>query len=349
MLLFSRPRFGCGTEGHRYPARPMSATDFAPSRHARHWFTALLPLCFSLLLVGSLHAQSGVIAVDLYNKKIHVEAGGDIKRPVGGLTMIATALVALDWSEATQTNLSAIASVPPAAIQIAGINTLGFQVGDQLTLRDLIFASMMASDNVAATTLAGFVGQDILRRRGRSGDPIAAFVDEMNKLAAREGMRRTKFTNPHGLENSRSLPYSTAADMARLTVYALTRAPFRFYTNQKSRDIRIVRNGQPLNVSLHNTNSLLGRGTIDGVKTGNTARSGGCIVLTEEHPGSVMKQADGTSAVFRHRMVVVILGSNDPFSEGGAILQQAWHVYDSWLHAGRPVTDRKQMLPEFGS
>jgi hypothetical protein len=61
-----------------------------------------------------------------------------------------------------------------------------------------------------------------------------------------------------------------------------------------------------------------------------------------------MKQADGTSAVFRHRMVVVILGSGDPFTEGSAILQQGWHVYETWLQAGRPITDPKQMLPEFG-
>jgi serine-type D-Ala-D-Ala carboxypeptidase (penicillin-binding protein 5/6) len=288
-----------------------------------------------------------VIAVDLYNKKIHVEAGADVKRPVGGLTMIATALVALDWVDATHSNLSAVASVPVAALQIAGQNVLGLQPGDQITLRDLIFASMMASDNVSATTLAGYVGQDILARRRKSGDPIAAFVDEMNKLAAREGMKRTKFTNPHGLENSKSLPYSSAADMAKLTMYALSRAPFRFYTNQKTRDIRVMRGGQAVTIPLRNTNALLGKGTIDGVKTGNTARSGGCIVLSEEHPGTVMKQQDGTSSVFRHRMVVVILGSGDPFAEGSTILEQGWHVYENWLQSGRPVTDQKQLLPTF--
>lgn len=326
----------------------MSAPVSVLIRSANRFF-AFLALFIGSLLAVPLHAQSGVIAVDLYNKKIHVEAGADIKRPVGGLTMIATALVALDWSEATHTNLSVLAAVPPAALQIAGTNTLGLQPGDQATLRDLLFAAMMASDNVAATTVAGFVGQDILSRRGKGGDPVAAFVDEMNKLASREGMKRTKFTNPHGLENSKSLPYSTAADVAKLTMYALSRAPFRFYTNQKDRDIKIIRAGQGLTIPLRNTNALLGKGTIDGVKTGNTPRSGGCIVLSEEHPGTVMKQADGTSAVFRHRMVVVILGSGDPFTEGSAILQQAWHAYETWLQAGRPITDRNQMLPDFGN
>jgi D-alanyl-D-alanine carboxypeptidase len=263
---------------------------------------------------------------------------------VGGLTKVATALVVLDWSEATRVSLNSLATITPGVLQIAGLNSIGFQQGDQVTLRDLIYASMMTSDNVASTALAAFAGQDILSRRGKSGDPVAAFVTEMNKLAAREGMSNTKFTNPHGLENSRTMPYSTAADMARLSLYAVSRAPFRFYTNQKSRVITILRSGQPYTVTLNNTNALLGVGTIDGMKTGNTPRSGGCVIITEERPGTPMKQADGREAVFRHRMVVVILGSSDPFTEARGLLQQSWNIYDQWLQAGRPVTNASELI-----
>ncbi len=320
--------------------RPHTALS-APSRP---WLAMLLFLALACSTSGSLFAQSSVIAVDLYNKKIHVQAGQDIKRPVGGVTMIATALVALDWSEATKNSLSTLVSIPPQAFPIAGDNPLNLYPGDQITLRDLLFATMMASDNVSATALAGFVGSDILMRRGKTGDPIEEFVSQMNKLAAREGAKNTKFTNPHGLENSRSVPYSTAADMARITLYALSRAPFRFYTNQRTRDIRVIRGGQGINIPLHNTNQLLGVGTIDGVKTGNTPRSGGCLVISEEHSGTVMKQADGKDAVFRHRMVVVVLGSPDPFSEGKSLLNQGWNTYDQWIRGGRPVTDASQLL-----
>jgi len=296
---------------------------------------------------GSISAQSSIVVVDVYNKKIHVEYGGNVKRPVGGLAKIASTLVVLDWADVTKVPINTLATISPAALQIAGSNSLGLQPGDQVTLRDLLYASMMSSDNVAATALAAFVGQDILARRGKSGDPITAFVVEMNKLAAREGMKTTKFTNPHGLENSRTMPYSSAADMARLSMYAISRAPFRFYTNQKSRSIGVIRGGQRQAVPLQNTNSLLGVGTIDGIKTGNTPRSGGCVVITEERPGTPMQQADGKSVVFRHRMVTVLLGSADPFTEARSLLQQGWNVYDQWLKAGRPVTDAKQLLPTF--
>jgi D-alanyl-D-alanine carboxypeptidase (penicillin-binding protein 5/6) len=307
---------------------------------------AALVLWVLATVSGTLHAQS-LIAVDVYNKKIHMERGAAVKRPVGGLAKVATALVVLDWADVTKVPLNTLATVSPSALQIAGMNTMGLQPGDQVTLRDLLYATMMTSDNVAATTLAAFVGQDILGRRGLRGDPVTAFVAEMNKLAAREGMTNTRFTNPHGLENSRTMPLSTAADMAKLAMYAVSRAPFRFYTTQKTRGITIVRMGRPQPLTLQNTNALLGVGTIDGMKTGNTPQSGGCIIATEERQGTLMKNAEGQQVLYRHRMVVVVLGSADPFGDGRALMQQGWNAYDNWLRQGRPVTHRQELLASF--
>lgn len=310
-----------------------------------------LALCSVLALglssIGALSAQTSVIAVDVYNKRIHVEQGGNVKRPVGGLAKIATALVALDWSDVTKVPLNTLATVSQADLQFAGTNSLNLAPGDQVTLRDLIYAAMMSSDDVAATTLAAFVGRDINSRRRRGGDPVAAFVTEMNKLAAREGMKNTRFANPHGTETGRSGAVSTAGDMARLSMYAISRAPFRFYTNQRSRDITVIRGGAPLRVPLQNTNALLGVGTIDGIKTGNTPASGGCVIVTEERPGTVMKDQTGADVVFRHRMVAIVLGSSDPFSEGQGLLQQGWNTYDQWIQSGRQVTSAKELLATF--
>jgi D-alanyl-D-alanine carboxypeptidase (penicillin-binding protein 5/6) len=313
------------------------------------WMALVLSalLILAILSLGALHAETSVIAVDVYNKKIHVEQGGNVKRPVGGLAKIATALVTLDWADVTKVPLNALATVSEADLHIAGSNSLGFMPGDQVTLRDLIYAAMMSSDNVAATTLASFVGRDINSRRGRGSDPVATFVGEMNKLAVREGMKNTRFSNPHGTEIGRTAAISTAGDLAKLSMYAISRASFRFYTNQRSRDITVLRGGAPTRVQLQNTNSLLGVGTIDGIKTGNTPASGGCVIITEERPGTVMKDQAGASVVFRHRMVAIVLGSPDPFGEAQGLLQQGWSVYDQWLQTGRPVTNAKQLLSSF--
>lgn len=300
----------------------------------------LLVLC---LLGGSLAAQS-IIVVDTFNKKIHV--GGNIsqKRAVGGIAKIATALVAIDWSEASKVSLNVLATVPPYAPQIAGETVHDFRPGDKITIRDLIYATMMNSDNIAAITLGHFVGNDLLSRKQIGGDPLQEFVKQMNALATREGCRNTNFVTPHGYENSRPSPYSSAADIARIAVYASTRAPFHFYANQRSRSITIYRGGAPVKVNISNNNRLLGTSRIDGMKVSSTPASGGCAVITADKPSTLIPQPDGSNVVFRHRLIAVVLGSSDPLGTAQGALNQGWGAYNQWLNAGRPITNQSQLL-----
>lgn len=307
---------------------------------------------FALLLMlaalpQNVRAQSSVMVVDQSNRKVHIAANANQKRAVGGLAKIATAMVVLDWSEASKVSLNVLATVPDYAERISGGGPQNLAAGDSLTLRDLLYATMMGSDNVAAITLGHFVGADILQRQGVAGDPLEAFVKQMNALAGREGCKNTHFMNPHGYENTRPQPHSTAADIARLALYAASRAPFHFFANQTSRQITIYRGGSKVPLNLRNTNSLLGESRIDGMKTANTPFSGGCVAITAAKDATVVKQADGASMIYRHRMVVIVLGSADPFSEARGLLQQGWQVYDGWLAAGRPVTVREQLLQYF--
>lgn len=72
--------------------------------------------CAAVFVCGAVHAQS-YFAVDLYNRKVHVANGANVKRPVGGLAKIAAALVVLDWSDVTKVNLNVLATVSPTALQ----------------------------------------------------------------------------------------------------------------------------------------------------------------------------------------------------------------------------------------
>ena len=306
-----------------------------------------LSAVFILASTSSVFAQSSVIVVDSFNRKVHVAGNANSRSAVGGLAKIAAGMVALDWSQASKLGVNILAPVPAYAASMAGANTLGLQAGDKLTLRDLIYATMMGSDDIAAITLADFVGRDHLYRLGRQGDPQVEFVRQMNQLALREGTTSTRFVNPHGYENTRSMAYSTAADIARLTLYAVSRPAMRFYTNQRSRNITIYRSGGQVSVPVTNTNLLLGVSNIDGVKAASTPRSGGCVALSAERPSSVLQQADGSSLVYRHRLVVVVIGSSNPFGEAQALIAQGWNAYDRWVAAGRPITDKKQLLNHY--
>lgn len=292
-------------------------------------------------------AQSAVMVVDSYNRKVHVAGNANQRRPVGGLAKIAAAMVTLDWADASKVGVNVLATVPDYAPTMAGPSPLGLQPGDRLTLRDLIYAAMMTSDYTSAIALGDFVGRDHLYRLGKGGHPMEEFVRQMNSLAQREGAKNTRFASPHGLEVGRSSGFSSAADIARLSLYAISRPAMRFYTNQRSRNITVYRGSGTLSVVLTNTNQMLGVDRIDGVKASSTPRSGGCVVVSAERPSSVTPQADGSSTIFRHRMVVVVIGSANPFAEAQALLNQGWGAYDRWLAAGRPITDKPQMLNYF--
>jgi D-alanyl-D-alanine carboxypeptidase (penicillin-binding protein 5/6) len=288
-------------------------------------------------------AQAYVIA-DAQTGYILEEQDARKKLQVGSLTKIATACVVLDWSERKSGDLDEMVTIPPEAFRGIGQNNIGFQPGDSITLRDLLYAALVQSNNIAAYTLAYHVGSRLESlEAGAKLTPVDIFVAQMNALAKQLRMERTRFVNPHGMDYKvKPLPYSTAEDMARLTRYAMNKPSFRFYVSQKQRKISINRAGHQLNYVLRNTNELLGKMGIDGVKTGTSARSGQCLILYADRESEVVRNGHMETVYPRHLMVV-LLGSTNRFDEGAALLQHGWQLYDQWAAAGR-FADPKKLL-----
>src|ERR1700747_444519 len=162
-------------------------------------------------------AQTGYILDEQEPKK---------KLQVGSLTKIATASVVLDWSEKRSGDLNQVVTIPQEAFVGTLENNIGFQPGDNITLRDLLYAALVQSDNIAAYTLAYHGGSKVEALVPVEGSskftPVDAFVAQMNALAKQLKMERTRFVNPHGIDYKvKPLPFSTAEDMARLTRYAM--------------------------------------------------------------------------------------------------------------------------------
>src|SRR5438128_126971 len=291
-------------------------------------------------------AQAYVIA-DAQTGYILDEQEPRKKLQVGSLTKIAMASVVLDWAEKKSGDLNQVVTIPQQAFVGTTENNIGFQPGDSITLRDLLYAALVQSDNIAAYTLAHHVGSqlgsllpgDVASKMG----PVDAFVAQMNALAKQLRMERTRFVNPHGIDwKVKPLPYSTAEDMARLTRYAMKKPSFRFYVSQKERQISFNRQGYQLNYVLRNTNELLGKMGVDGVKTGRSARAGDCLILYANRESEVVRNGQMETVYPRHLMVV-LLGSTNRFGEGAALLQRGWQLYDQWAAAGR-LADPKKFL-----
>lgn len=282
-------------------------------------------------------AARNSITVDFDTGHILAANGQNQKVQVASLTKIATAIVALDWADATRNSLAEKVAVPQGILGVSGVNPCGLQPGDQVSLRDLICAAMMQSDNHAAYTLAHSIGSRLPNKQELA--PVDNFTAHMNALARKLGMKRTLFLNPHGLDNMTPPPHSTAADLARLTRYAYNHAGFAFYVSQAAREISITGpDGSARGFVLRNTNELLGQEDIDGVKTGRTALAGDCIVLSADRDPLVVTAAGGGQVAVPRRVIVVLLGSNDRFAEGLAQIRQAWELHAKWVSQGRPVS-----------
>lgn len=264
-----------------------------------------------------------------------LEAGNENRKvQIGSLTKIATACVALDWLDAGNRDAGEEVTLSPNAAATPGQNPVGFRAGDRATMRDLLYAALLQSDNVAAQGVAEHVGQFL----PGEGSAAVRFIAQMNALARQLGMERTLFLNPHGIDGlEKKLPYSTAADVGRLAKYAMAKASFRFYVSQPERPIAIRhQDGTGANFNLRNTNELVGRKGVDGVKTGMTARAGGCVVVSAQlAPES--KQEGDQFIVTPRRIIVVVLGSDRRFDDAAALLDRGWNLYNAWAAAGRPL------------
>ena len=339
--------------GHRPPLQGRTELRSKPRRLRCSGFqnivtapirVLLFALALSFCIAPAVRAAEAFIIVDSKTGYVLQEREPKKKRQVGSLTKVAAAMVVLDWAEKHGGDLGQIATIPPEALTSGGENNVGFQPGDTVTLRDLLYAALVQSDNIAAYALAHHVGQALrsVVPPAADGSPVALFVSQMNALAKNLGMARTLFVNPHGSDtNAKPVPYSTAMDMARLTRYAMNKASFRFYVSQKERQISFNSGGKQKDYMLRNTNELLGVNGVEGVKTGRTSRAGDCLILSAQRDAEVIKHSPTSATVIPRHIIVVLLGSSDRFGEGRGLLDQGWQLYEQWAAGGRMVNPKK--------
>ena len=317
-------------------------------------FYHVLPLVVLYVFIGSgvsdralgnqKYDVDSYIVVDLHSKKILSAPEINKKRQVASLTKIATAIVVLDWAKATGTDLGQNIIIPQSASAIGGPNQLKLRPGDQISIRDALYCSVLGSNNWTAEALAYHVGKDLLVRSGKNDDPVKEFVKHMNALANDHGLKYTKFVNPHGMDHQGKIPYSSASDVARLTIYAMGKAAFTFICSQTERKVSIASIGGRQEFIVKNTNKILNVDGIDGVKTGLTSKAGPCLVVTAAKQPIVSELADGNKQVTPRRLVVVVLGASDRFGAARSLLLRGWEKFEGWNRSGRQIRDRVELL-----
>lgn len=188
----------------------------------------------------------------LYAKEAHR------RLPPASLTKVMTALLVLenaDLDEVVVASKNAV-NTPSSSIHL--------QEGEQIKVRDLLYALMLRSANDAAVALAEHV----------SGS-VEKFAQQMNARAQAIGAKNTHFVNPHGLHDPQHL--STAYDLALIAKTAMENPQFCEIVRQRSYVLERSHNKEDLLVESRAKFLDLYEGA-EGIKTGYTRPAGFCFV-----------------------------------------------------------------------
>jgi len=226
---------------------------------------------------------AAALMVDLDANQTLYERYPRVPLPPASTVKVMTAFLALKYAD-----LDDPVTVSPMAAGTPG-SRMGLMPGEVVTVQDLLYGLLLASGNDAAVAVAEHVGGS-----------LASFVALMNETAHSLGMADSHFTNPHGLDDPAQV--ASAADLVTLTRAALAFPAFAH--------IVATEEAYVAGRSLVNTNHLL---TIypgaDGVKTGTTQAAGECLIASVTRAG--------------HRLLVVLLGSQDRYGDAIALLDYA--------------------------
>ncbi len=230
---------------------------------------------FSTMKNGPRLNMKAAILVDYETGCVLCAKNADEVRPIASISKLMTAMVLLDHG----VDLNKTMTITQEDAYQSSRSRL--RVGYELSVKDLLHAALMSSDNRAARAIA----------RATSGS-IEEFAKEMNRKARKLGLLDTYFIEPTGLSEHN---VSTAHDVAKMLHYAYDYPLIREISTKD--DYRVtIRNKKRLFRDLNNTNLLLNsKYSVLSGKTGYIRESQYCLA-------TLVRDGNG------NRMTAVVLG-----------------------------------------
>jgi len=241
---------------------------------------------------------TSAIVMDAGTGKILFAKNPDERLAIASITKIMTAIVVLHY----KSDLQEVVRVSGEAAKVGG-SQMHLLENEMMTIENLMKGMLIDSANDAAYALA----------EGTFGS-VERFVDAMDRQAVELGLTNTHFTNTYGADNDAH--FSTARELATLTVYAMKNDVFRSMVGiQKT---TVTDTTGKFKHNLENTNKLVGKYlNVIGVKTGTTEEAGASLVAA----------AKGSSG---QTVIAVLLNSPERFTEGKKLLDWALRAY-TWI------------------
>lgn len=211
---------------------------------------------------------------------------------IASLTKLMTAIIVLE-----NYNLDDLIQISASAIATYG-NAGNLQIGEIMTIRDLLYITLIESSNDGAEALAEKMG-------------VSTFVYKMNEKAASLGMNNTWFINPSGLDEGNLYNFSTVNDLKKMVVYILEN--HSLIAEILSLPEKELTSHSGISRTIRNTNVLLKESDayLWG-KTGYTNRANGCLILILNNFSINNNQG---------YVINIIAGADDKFGEARKLEQ----------------------------
>ena len=219
--------------------------------------------------------STAAIMVEKSTGRILYEKRSTEKLYPASTTKIMTAIVVLE-----NANLDDMVTISKTSLENipSGYVTVDLVEGEEISVKDLLYALMLPSANDAAYALAEYVG-----------GTVEGFSTMMNDKATSLGCKNTHFVNPNGIHNESH--YSTAYDLYLIANYAMKNEVFREIVGTTEYTLPQTNLHSELDRVIKNTNELLYDTEPNyypyavGIKTGHTTQAGNCLVAQSSRDG----------------------------------------------------------------
>ncbi len=239
-------------------------------------------------------AQTAIV-IEQTTGRVLYEKNADVKKYPASTTKMLTALLAIEASK----DLNQKIKIPAEAAGVEG-SSIYLKLGEEISMKDLLYGLMLRSGNDAAVAIANHIG------KGKTEN----FVQMMNQRAAELGCNNTNFSNPNGLQNKEH--YTTARDLAKIARAAMNNEIFSIVVGSKSWvSDRAVGDF----THFFNKNKVIFQyegGT--GIKTGYTTTAGRCLAASSERNGM--------------KVICIVMDAPDWFNDSYALMNYAFDTYE---------------------
>ncbi|MEW1724435.1 serine hydrolase [Streptomyces sp. NPDC093109] len=208
----------------------------------------------------------------------------DTRRQMASTTKIMTAAVVLSTKDVNLDRKVTIKKAYRDYVVKQGGSTADLQTGDKVTVRQLLYGTMLPSGCDAAYALADTFGTGTT-----NAARTKSFIAKMNAKAKALKLKNTNFDSFDGI-SSAGKNYTTPSDLAKIAQYAMKTSTFRTVVKATSyKGTAPTSKGGKRTYTWYNTNKLLGsyKGAV-GIKTGTGTAAGPCLVFAATRGGKTL-------------------------------------------------------------